>query len=441
MRVLNPLTRRSVLGGGAALTATILARQGQGLARGLSGSIRVGYEGANPFVGTYARAAAEAVMAANPGTKIEIQPSTGANYLTQIGVQLIMGSAPDVFLLVGLGSGELAQGGLVFPLDDYVTRWDGWAQYDRQARFGVTFKDHVWSIPWGLNVYFLFYRKDLFAAAGLDPDWQPQTREDILDAARAVKASNPDVIPYSLYAGANGETGTAADFVTLITSAGGTLTDKQGRWFIDSCAIRTTLAFYESAFQTEKVVPQSVLTDVNPLETSPEAMGLDELSILHETARHFGRWVADDPDNARSIGIAQFPGDRGPFCFGDAGDAWYVNRKSKNPDLGWAFIEAMNTAETQAAMAIEDPHLPARTDARTIGAWSELPMSRAMLAGADHLQPPPPEPQFRKLINVVQNATSLVAAGQASPADAIGRYANELTLTMGKMNVVSQPCP
>ena len=32
---------------------------------------------------------------------------------------------------------------------------------------------------------------------------------------------------------------------------------------------------------------------------------------------------------------------------------------------------------------------------------------------------PPPEPQFRKLIAVVQNATGLVATGEASPVDAI----------------------
>jgi multiple sugar transport system substrate-binding protein len=428
-------------GGSAALAGAILARDGASLAQGLSGSIRIGYEGANSLVGPYVEAAAHAVIAANPGVTIEVEPSPGAGYLTQLASQLLFSTAPDVFLIVGLGSGELAQGGFIRPLDDYLAGWDGWAQYGDQAQFGVKRQDHIWSIPWGLNVYFLYYRKDLFEAAGLSIEWQPQTREGIIEAAAAIQASNPDVIPYSMYAGANGENATAADFMTLILSNGGTLTDPDGKWYIDSCPIRETLGYYENAFQTAAVVPQSVLTDVSPLVTIPQYFSDGELGILHETAKHHGVWLAENPANAQNIGIALFPGNDGPFALGDAGDAWYINKKSKNPDLGWAFIEAFNSMETQAALAIDDPHLPARDDARANAAWQATPLAPAMLAVANALTLPPPEPQFRKLIGVVQNATGLVATGEATPAEAIERYGDELTLAMGKDNVVTQVCP
>lgn len=428
-------------GGSAALTAAILARHGHSLAQGLSGSIKVGYEGAKPAIGAYIEAAAQAVMDANPGATIEVVASDAPDYLSQIGVQLMMGGAPDVFLLLGLGSGELASGGLIRPLDEYLNAWDGWAQYDEQTKFGVTVQGKTWSLPWGLDVYFLFYRKDLFAAAGLPAEWQPQTRDDIIAAAKAVQASNPDVIPYALYAGANGEVGTAADFMTLILSNGGTLTDPDGKWYIDSCPIQGTLAFYEQAFRSSGVIPPSVLSDVNPPQTMPEAFGDGELAILHEQAHQYGAWIAEDPANAGNIGIAQFPGDGKLFDLGDAGDAWYINSKSKNPDLGWAFIEAFSSAETQAALAVEDPHLPARMDARAIESWASLPLSQAMLAAAPGMTLPPPEPQFRKLIGVVQNATSLVATGEATPAEAVQRYSDELTRAMGKMNVISETCP
>ncbi len=380
-------------------------------------------------------------MTANPGTTIEIAPSPGAGYLNQLALQLFTHTAPDVFLMLGLGSGELAQGGFVLPLDDYLSRWDGWAQYGDQAQFGVTTQDHVWSVPWGLNVYFLYYRKDLFEAAGLPVNWQPQSREEIIEAAQTIQASNSDVIPYSIYAGANGENATAADFMTLILSNGGTLTDPDGKWYIDSCPIRETLGFYENAFQTAAVVPQSVLTDVSPLVTLPQYFSDGQLGILHEAAKQYGIWTAEDPANTANIGIALFPGNDGTFELGDAGDAWYINRSSKNPDLGWAFIEAFNSAETQAALAIDDPHLPARNDARADAAWLATPLAPTMLHVTDSLTLPPPEPQFRKLIGVVQNATSLVATGEATPVEAIERYGQELTLTMGKANVIEKACP
>ena len=225
----------------------------------------------------------------------------------------------------------------------------------------------------------------------------------------------------SLYAGANGENATAADFLTLILSNGGALTDANGKWYIDSCPIQSTLGFYEDAFQASKVVPQSVLTDVNPLQTMPQALGDGDLAILHEQAKHYGEWLSADPANAQKIGVAQFPGDNGPFVLGDAGDAWYIYSRSKNPDLGWAFIEAFNSGETQAALGSEDPHLPARVDARSNAAWVQQPLSASMLAAAPTLTLPPPEPQFRKLIEVVQNATGLVATGAATPDQAITR--------------------
>ncbi len=438
----RPVSRRSMLvGGTAALTAAMLDRSGHSLAQGLSGSIRVGFEGSKPVIGQYAEAAANAVMAANPGTTIEVTPSSAPNYLNQVAVQLMMGKAPDVFLLLGLGSGELGQGGLVRPLDEYLDRWDGWAQYDEATRAGVRFQNQHWSVPWGLNVYFLFYRKDLFAAAGLPEDWQPRTRDDIIAAAAAIQASDPSVIPFALYAGANGETATAADFLALIVSNGGTLTDPDGRWYIDSCPIRDTLAFYADAFRTSGVIPPAVLTIVDPLKDLPKALGDGELAILYEQAWQYHVWTAAEPQNAGRIGFARFPGNDGPFALGDVGDAWYINSRSQNPDLGWAFIEAFESAENQAALAVEDPRLPARLDARKIAAWAEQPLSQAMLSAATNMTMPPPEPQFRKLIEVVQNATGLVATGEATPEEAIARYGDQLTRTMGQANVVSGECP
>ncbi len=439
----RPATRRSLLAGGsAALAGSILSRKGHSLAQGLTGAITIGYEGSNAFYEPYVQAAADAVMAANPGTTIELVPSVSPDYLSQLAMQLFTRTAPDAFLIFGLGAGELAQGGFVMPLDDYVQQWDGWQAYDEASKKAVTVQDHPWAVPWGLNVYFLFYRKDLFEEAGLPTDWQPETREEIIEAAQAIQTANPDVIPYSVYAGANGENATAADFMTLIYSNGGTLTDADGKWYIDSCPIQETLGYYETAFQTTGVVPQSVLTDVSPPQTMPQLFSEGELGILHETAKHHGVWLADDPANLDTIGIALFPGDNGAFALGDVGDAWYINRNSRNPDLAWAFIEAFNTPEAQAALATEDPHLPARLDAREDPDWLAQPLSsRRVDAAALAMPVPPPEPQFRKLIGVVQNATGLVAAGEAAPADAIQRYGDELTRTMGKDNVIAQACP
>ena len=253
-----------------------------------------------------------------------------------------------------IGSGELAHGGLVLPLDDYLANWDGWAQYDEPARFGVTVQGKTWSVPWGLNVYYVFYRKDLFEAAGMATNWQPQTRDDLIDTAATIKASNPDVIPMSLYAGANGENATAADFLTLILSNGGTLTDANGKWFIDSCAIRNTLAFYEEAFQTSGVVPQSVLTDVESAADDAEGARRWRAGDLARAGQALWRVARGrSGKRRRRSGLRssrEIMAVRARRC---RRRLVYQQPIEESADLAWAFIEAFNSADTQAALASE----------------------------------------------------------------------------------------
>jgi multiple sugar transport system substrate-binding protein len=438
--------RRALAGiaaGSAALAFGVDSSTRAGFAQGLTGSIRIGYEGSNAVISPYIEATAEVVKSANPGVEIAIEPSAGSNYITQLGLQLFSGRAPDVFLLLGLGAGELATSGFILPLDDYVAAWDAWPEYGSEARFAVTHEDSIWAIPYSLDTNFLYYRKDHFEQTGLPADWQPAHPDDILEAAKVIKAALPAAIPYALYAGANGGNATAGSFLTLINANGGTLTNDEGLWYIDSCPIEQTLAYYERAYQTDAVVPQSVMTDVSPLTTMPQAMSDGSLSLLYEHARNYPRWVDDNPDNEDLIGYALFPrtSEEGGFALGGGGDCWYINAKSGNPDLGWAFIEAFNTVENQVALALDDPHIPARNEAQKDPVFESTPFLSSVVGTAGKLVVAPPEPGFRNLIGVVQNATGLVATGEASPDEAVRRYADELTRTLGENRVISEPCP
>jgi ABC-type glycerol-3-phosphate transport system substrate-binding protein len=48
-------------------------------------------------------------------------------------------------------------------------------------------------LPWGGDIQALFWNKDLFAAAGLDPDSPPQTMEELLDFSNKLTAMDPDL--------------------------------------------------------------------------------------------------------------------------------------------------------------------------------------------------------------------------------------------------------
>jgi multiple sugar transport system substrate-binding protein len=138
-----------------------------------------------------------------------------------------------------------------------------------------------------------------------------------------------------------------------------------------------------------------------------------------------------------------FPGtgDVAPFAVGGTGNSWFINNAAEDKDLAWAFIEAFNTVANQVAINVEDPHIPARQDAAADPAFQEEPFLKAMVETADSLLLTAPDRSFLQLVGIVQNATGLIATGDATPEEAATRYAEELTRVLGADNVVSQPCP
>jgi multiple sugar transport system substrate-binding protein len=441
------LSRRKVLtstvAAGAAVAANPWLRSSHVQAQGETGKISVAYEDAQGIVEPILQPVVDELVDANPGAEIELKKSSG-NYLTQLSLALATGRGPDAFILSGLGIGDLSAAGFVEPLDPYLANWDGWTQIPEPIKTAIAYQGQVWALPYVVDTHFLYYRKDVFTQAGLDPNWQPATPDDVLAAARQIKANTPDVIPYALYAGANGGNGTAIrGFLPLVYAYGGAMQDETGLWIIDSCAIRQALAYYATAYQTDQTVPQQVMTAADPAGEVRDAFGRGDLGIVYDGSWTYGDWIAANPANAETIGFALHPRADGaaPFAVGGIGNCWYINAKSQSKDLAWELIKAMNTAEIQAALNLADLHIPARADAAADPGFQATPFNQAMVASVSSLVLGPPAPEYRELIPIVQNATGIVATGQASPEEAVQRYASELTRVLGEDRVVAQPCP
>ncbi len=437
--------RRSLLAGGVAIgSAAVLKNTLPVHAQDLTGTIQIGFDGADETVHPFVEATAEELASSNPDASLQVEASAGGSYATQLVLQLSRGQGPDVFLLSGVAVAELAESGLIAPLTRYVADWDDWEEYRDEFGATVTYAGDVWAIPYSMDTHFLYYRRDLFAGAGLPDPWNPDTPADILEAALAIKREYPEVIPYALYAGANGGNSTVVrGFVPLVHAFGGTLVDSEGLWIIDSCAIRDALSFYEQAYQIDQVVPQDVMTGASPTSAMRQAMGDGTLGILYDGSWTYQPWLENDPENTEAnIGIALFPtdDDREPFAVGGTGNCWYINTSSEHPDLAWAFVEAFNARENQIALNLVDPHIPARSDAASDQSFQQTAFLSAIVASADVLLLTEPDPAFRELITIVQNATGIVATGEAEPVEAVERYASELTRVLGEDNVVRQTC-
>src|SRR5689334_1014510 len=151
----------------------------------LSGTVNVSYPDEAGYKPKYVEQAAAAVKSEYSGldVKIDLQKIGDDDYYTKLLLALDSNTGPDVFHFGGSSIGELSEAGYIEPLDKYVGQWEDWSQYPDSVKSGVTYKGSVWAIPYGLDMRWLYYRKDDLSKAGLAADWQPANVQGILDAA------------------------------------------------------------------------------------------------------------------------------------------------------------------------------------------------------------------------------------------------------------------
>jgi multiple sugar transport system substrate-binding protein len=436
----------------AAVTGVVAACSPSSLASGspssskgaISGAITVSYPDEAGFKPKYVEQAAAAVKSKFSGVdvKIDLQKIGDDDYYTKLLLALDGNDVPDVFHFGGGSIGELADAGYIEPLDAYLADWPDWSQYPDAVRTGVTYKGKIWAIPYGLDMRWLYYRKDDLQKAGLPADWQPANVQGILDAATKVKAANEtNVLPYALYAGPAGSSGTADHaFVPLLWAYGGELQDKDGKWIGDSPATRKVMAYYEKAYG-QGLSPKEILTATKPWTAMREKLGNGQLALLFEGGWVYGGWAqADKAGTQQNVGYVLHPTESGgpSFTIGGPGTCWYITAKSKNKQTAWEFIKAMNTAEIVGKLNAEDPHPVARKDAAEIPEFKSDPYLVASTQALEKAKFTAPDPNYPKAILAIQKATARVASGQVSADAGSKAYTDDLSQAIGADKVTSQ---
>jgi len=408
----------------------------------ISGTVNVTYPDEAGFKPKYVEQAAAAVKQQYSGVdvKIDLQKIGDDDFYTKLLLRLDSGDVPDVIHVGGSLIGELSDAGYIEPLDDYLAAWDDWKQYPKAVQDGVSYNGKTWAIPYGLDMRWLYYRKDDLQKAGLPADWQPANVQGILDAAASVKSKDAGVLPYALYAGPAGSSGTADHaFVPLLWAYGGELQDPSGKWIGDSPATKKVMAYYAKAYG-DGLSPKEIITATKPWTSMREKLGNGGLALLFEGGWVYGGWAANDKAaTEQNVGYLLHPTESGgpSFTIGGPGTCWYITAKSKNKPAAWEFVKAVNSAEIVGKLNAEDPHPVARADAAEV---PEFKSSKYLVDSTNALAKArftAPSPDYQKVIQAIQAATARVASGELGADDAAKRYTDDLKQALGPDKVTS----
>lgn len=128
---------------------------------------------------------AEKFMAENPNVKITVMEVPFWDYGTKLDPSLVAGTAADIFMNSTSYYKNYAQQGFIVPIDEQLAASKYWNADERlsSAVENAKLNDKTWCVQYVCATSMLFYNKDMFTAAGLDPEQPPKTWDEVLEYA------------------------------------------------------------------------------------------------------------------------------------------------------------------------------------------------------------------------------------------------------------------
>src|SRR3989475_11812064 len=121
-------------------------------------------------------------------SKIQVEAIFQGSYddlLAKLNTALASNSAPALVQVYDIGQRYMIDSGEIVPVHGFIDRdkFDT-SDFEPAVINYYKFQDRLPSMPWNASSAILFYNKDAFKAAGLDPEKPPVTFTQVADAAK-----------------------------------------------------------------------------------------------------------------------------------------------------------------------------------------------------------------------------------------------------------------
>ncbi len=283
--------------------------------------------------------------------KVTIVP--GASFVQKLGTAAASGSGPDVASIDLVFAPYFASAGA---LEDITEMADALPYKDALSpshRRLSTYEDTTYALPFTAEASAMYYNKDLFTKAGLDPEKPPTTYAEVREAAKKIRALGSDYYGFT-FAGACGGCN-VFEFTPHIWASGGDVLSEDGKQArLDSAEVTDALQLYRDMW-TDGSIPSAAKNDAGtqqvPLFTSGK-VGMTPL----------GAFAIPTMSKAKvDFGVAPIPGKDGSTSSFAGGDVISVISGTKNKAAAEDFVKWATEEEAQSFLA-KNGSVPVRTD-------------------------------------------------------------------------------
>ncbi len=359
-------------------------------------------------------------------------------YKTKISLDLSTKGGADVVSLDGIWMGEFAEAGYIAPLNEIVGKdvadaWDGWDQITPAVQQVTSYQDELYGVPGGTDGRILYFNKTLFKQAGLPKDWQPESWDDILSAAKKLKSLD-GVTPLQINAGsAMGEATSMQGVLPLLVGTGSKIWE-DGKWQGASDGMEQALDLYSKIYGTDALGDPLLQQEAKGRDKTFELFATNKLGIMIESDYLWRSVINPDvgtapmADRDEAVGWAKIPAESAgkgvngqDFVSMSGGSGQVINPNTKYPQQAFELLTFMNSAEALKAAIGDTPRISARDDvnAELLGGDPLLSFIAEEVLPITSFRPSLAD--YTEISAALQDATASIVSG-TSAADAAKAY-------------------
>ena len=273
------------------------------------------------------------------------------DYQTKVGAAAGSNSLPDLLASDVVYAPNYTSSGLYL---DITKRIDSLPFASKLAPAHIEagiFEGNKYMVPHTMDLSVMFYNKDLYTQAGLDPDAPPTTLEEFSDDARAINALGGGVS--GTYFGGNCAGCLAFTWWPSIWAGGEQVMNADGTAAtLDSSVAAATFATYRSLYEDGITAP-GAKEETGATWVAPFPEGKIGLMPMPSTL------LSAQP---ASTGVAAIPGPDGGGSTFVGGDAIGISAGSKHADAAWNFLAWSLGDVAQVEVLAKVNNVVARTD-------------------------------------------------------------------------------
>jgi multiple sugar transport system substrate-binding protein len=358
--------------------------------------------------------------AENPGIKVQMRQLTWQNGREEIVAAVAAGTTPDLCELGSTWFHYFAASGRLADISAAVDSLRGRIGHWEMA----THEGRIHGMPWVVGTRAVFWNKNLFRQAGLNPDYPPDTWPEFLDAARRVHALGGGVYGFGRNTGERYVL--FKKFMPLAWSAGGDVLSPDGtRCVFDSPEVREALEFYLS------LGPVSLSERQDQID---QAFKQGKVGLIQSGGWLFKTLPTDAPDLEYGVALMPRPAeDRGVNRSFGGGEVLVVFEASPRKEAALKLAAFLARGDNALALCREGKSVqPAALGMENDPYYQANPGERAFVEQLKTAVFTPPHPDWQDIESAVETWVEKALHGEVTAAQATAGAQRDIEAILAK---------